>query len=233
MFSESSKTKRKRIWAALVLATVCAVALPASGDKKKKPPAAPEQQMPKRVNFDISKIVWPSPPEIARVRFLQIRTCGLAFDSKGKVYAADQGVAAIFIFDPEKKGEVEMIKNGEDARFGLINGLAIDDNDRIFVSDVKLHRVSVIGASSHKEEGSFGADLLARPGGMAIDTENRFLYVVDTQNDVVDVFDADNFKLLRKIGVAGKKHTLTDPGTFSLPTNVAVDKDGDVYVTDT
>jgi DNA-binding beta-propeller fold protein YncE len=126
-----------------------------------------------------------------------------------------------------------MIKNGEDARFGLINGLAIDDNDRIFVSDVKLHRVSVIGASSHKEEGSFGADLLARPGGMAIDTENRFLYVVDTQNDVVDVFDADNFKLLRKIGVAGKKHTLTDPGTFSLPTNVAVDKDGDVYVTDT
>jgi hypothetical protein len=71
MFSESSKTKRKRIWAALVLATVCAVALPASGDKKKKPPAAPEQQMPKRVNFDISKIVWPSPPEIARVRFLQ------------------------------------------------------------------------------------------------------------------------------------------------------------------
>src|SRR5579883_2918690 len=270
MFSESSKTKRKRIWAALVLATVCAVALPASGDKKKKPPAAPEQQMPKRVNFDIS--------EIARVRFLQqftgekidfslfnkeakknpkqgwmdrlagtkpqadqnvklpfqlIRTCGLAFDSKGKVYAADQGVAAIFIFDPEKKGEVEMIKNGEDARFGLINGLAIDDNDRIFVSDVKLHRVSVIGASSHKEEGSFGADLLARPGGMAIDTENRFLYVVDTQNDVVDVFDADNFKLLRKIGVAGKKHTLTDPGTFSLPTNVAVDKDGDVYVTDT
>src|SRR5579885_2954049 len=235
MFSESSKTKRKRIWAALVLATVCAVALPASGDKKKKPPAAPEQQMPKRVNFDISKIVWPSPPEIARVRFLQqftgekidfslfnkeakkkpkqgwmdrlagtkpqadqnvklpfqlIRTCGLAFDSKGKVYAADQGVAAIFIFDPEKKGEVEMIKNGEDARFGMINGLAIDD-------------------------------------------ENRFLYVVDTQNDVVDVFDADNFKLLRKIGVAGKKHTLTDPGTFSLPTNVAVDKDGDVYVTDT
>ncbi len=175
----------------------------------------------------------PQADQNVKLPFQLIRTCGLAFDSKGKVYAADQGVAAIFIFDPEKKGEVEMIKNGEDARFGLINGLAIDDNDRIFVSDVKLHRVSVIGASSHKEEGSFGADLLARPGGMAIDTENRFLYVVDTQNDVVDVFDADNFKLLRKIGVAGKKHTLTDPGTFSLPTNVAVDKDGDVYVTDT
>ncbi len=57
--------------------------------------------------------------------------------------------------------------------------------------------------------------------------------MVDTQNDVVDVFDADNFKLLRKIGTPGKKHTLTAPGTFSLPEGVAVDKDGNVYVTDT
>ena len=278
MFSENAKTNRKRIWAALLLTILFALALPATaGDKKKKTAEAPGQQMPKRVNFDISKIVWPNPPAIARVRFLQqftgekidfsqfdkgkqkpkqgwmdrlagtkaqadqniklpfqlIRTCGLAFDSKGKVYAADQGVSAIFIFDPEKKGEVEMIKNGDDAHFGLINGLAIDDNDRIFVSDIKMHRIAVIGASSHKEEGSFGAEVLARPGGLAIDAENRFLYVVDTQNDIVQVFDADNFKLLRKIGVSGKKHTLTDPGTFSLPTNVAVDKDGDVYVTDT
>jgi DNA-binding beta-propeller fold protein YncE len=278
MFSQSLNSNRKRIWTALALLTLFALILPAAaGDKKKKATAAPDQQIPRRVNFDISKIVWPNPPAIARVRFLQqftgekidlsqfsktkqkpkqgwmdrlagtkpqadqtvklpfqlIRTCGLAFDSKGKIYAADQAVSAIFIFDAEKKGEVEMIKNGEDARFGLINGLAIDDNDRIFVSDVKMHRVSVIGASSHKEEGSFGAEVLARPGGMAIDVENRFLYVVDTANDVVDVFDADNFKLLRKLGVPGKKHILTDPGTFSLPTNVAVDKDGDVYVTDT
>jgi DNA-binding beta-propeller fold protein YncE len=279
MYLLSSKTNCKRIWTALVLTSLFAVALPATaGDKQKKPTATPDQQMPKRVNFDTSKIVWPNPPAIARVRFLQqftgekidfsqfdkstkkkpkqgwmdrlagtkpqadqnikvpfqlIRTCGLAFDSKGRVYAADQAVGAIFIFDAEKKGTVEMIKNGEDGRFGLINGLAIDDNDRIFVSDIKMHRISVIDGTSHKEEGAFGADVLVRPGGMAIDIENRFLYVVDTQNDVVLVFDADNFKLLRKIGTPGKKHTLTDPGTFSLPTNVAVDKDGDVYVTDT
>jgi DNA-binding beta-propeller fold protein YncE len=279
MFSQNSKSNRKQIWTALVLTALFAVALPAAaGDKKKKPASASDQQMPKRVNFDISKIIWPNPPAIARVRFLQqftgekvdlslfkqeskkkpkqgwmdrlagtkpqadqnvkvpfqlMRTCGLAFDSKGRVYAADQAVGAIFIFDAEKKGEVEMIKNGDDGRFGLINGLAIDDNDRIFVSDIKTHRVSVIGAASHKEEGSVGADVLARPGGMAIDVENRYLYVVDTASDVVDVFDADNFKLLRKLGTPSKKHISTDPGTFSLPTNVAVDKDGDVYVTDT
>ena len=75
--------------------------------------------------------------------------------------------------------------------------------------------------------------MLVRPGGVAIDRENRFLYVADTGNDVVDVFDADSYKLLRQIGKPSRKHDQTDPGTFSLPEGVAVDKDGNVYVTDT
>jgi len=49
----------------------------------------------------------------------------------------------------------------------------------------------------------------------------------------VDVFDADNFKLIRKLGTPGKKHMLTTPGSFALPMGVAVDEDGNVYVTDT
>ena len=68
---------------------------------------------------------------------------------------------------------------------------------------------------------------------MAIDRENRFVYVADAGNDVVDVFDADSFKLLRQIGKPSRKHDQTDPGTFSLPEAVAVDKEGNVYVTDT
>src|SRR5208283_4431430 len=108
----------------------------------------------------------------------------------------------------------------------------IDDTDRLFVSDDQHHNVIVINPQ-HQQEAAFGAGGLVRPGGMAIDEENRFLYVVDTQNDVVDVFDADSFKLLRKIGTPGKNHTLTTPGNFSLPIGVAVDKDSNVYVTDT
>jgi len=173
------------------------------------------------------------PNEAANIKipFQFIRVYGVAADSKGRIYAADQAVGAIFIIDPETKA-VEMIRNGSDARFGLINGLAMDDNDRLFVSDSKYHRVLVFNAD-HKQEASVGADVLADPGGLAIDRENRFLYVVDTVKDQVVVFDADSFKVLRTIGTAGKKHTLTDPGNFSLPTNVAVDGDGNVYVTDT
>ncbi len=256
---------------------VIAASLPAGAAKKRAKSVAAEPAEPKRVAFDITKIVWPNPPAIARIRFLDIlsgekidwaemklpakpkqswmdrlagaqpdsqfkniqgklnfqliRPYGVAVDSKGLIYTADEGVGAIFIFNFDTKA-VQMIKNGEDARLALINGLAIDDNDRLFVTDGKLHHVLVFDPN-HKQEAVFGTEDLVSPGGIALDTENRFAYVVDTQLDQVLVYDADTFKLLRKIGTTGKNHTLTGPGDFSLPTFVAVDKDGDVYVTDT
>jgi DNA-binding beta-propeller fold protein YncE len=164
--------------------------------------------------------------------FQLIRTYGVGFDSKGFIYAGDQAVGAVFIFDPEKKEHVQLIGNGKQANFGLIVGLALDDDDRLFVADAKLRHVLVFNAK-HMPEAVFGADVLIRPGGVAIDSENRFVYVVDAGNDVVDVFDADNFKLLRQIGKPSSKHNQSEPGTFSLPECVAVDHDGNVYVTDT
>jgi len=170
--------------------------------------------------------------QMDKLPFQLIRTYGVGVDSKGLIYAADQGVGAVFIFDPEKKDHVELIGNGKQANFGLISGLALDDDDRLFVADAKLHHVLEI-SPKHVQDASIGAEVLVRPGGVAIDRENRFLYVADTGNDVVDVFDADRFKLLRRIGKPSTRHDQTDPGTFSLPEGVAVDRDGNVYVTDT
>lgn len=252
---------------------------PAQTQKKNNKAASDSgiQNKNKVVSLDISKFVWPTPPAITRIRFLNIytgqkidwaalqptkkpkqswmdrlagaqpdqqvrdvqnkvgfqlmRPYGVAADSKGNIYAADQGVGAIFIFAPES-GDVQLIKNEKDAHLPQITGLAMDDNDRLFVGDSKLHHVLVFN-SKHIAEASFGADVLVSPAGIALDKQNRFAYVVDTQQDQVLVFDADTFKLLRRIGTGGKKHTLTSEGDFSLPTCVAVDKDGNVYVTDT
>lgn len=169
---------------------------------------------------------------IDKLPFQLIRTYGVGVDSKGMIYAADQGVGAVFIFDPHKKDHVELIGNGRQANFDLLAGLALDDDDRLFVSDAGLRRVVVFNPK-HQQEAAFGAEVLVRPGGIAIDRENRFVYVADSGNDVVDVFDADNYKLLRQIGNPSRKHDQTDPGTFSLPECVAVDGEGNLYVTDT
>ncbi|HLI62058.1 MAG TPA: SMP-30/gluconolactonase/LRE family protein [Terriglobales bacterium] len=164
------------------------------------------------------------------VPFQLIAPNGLAVNSKGELYVADQRVGAIFIFNTETK-DVRLIANGRDASFALLNGLAMDDDDRLFVTDGKMRRVLVFDKTD-KVVDQINKGLID-PVGIAIDTDNRQLYVVDTQADQVVVYDADTLKEKRRIGTAGHHHELTTPGDFSAPTDVAVDKDGNVYVTDT
>src|SRR5579872_3246807 len=170
-------------------------------------------------------------PETEKKMLFQLgEPYGVAVDSKGNVYTADQKVGAIFIFNTETR-DVELIKNKTHGHFVRIIGLAMDDNDRLFVSDPGLKHVVVFNAQHQPED--VITDGLVSPGGMAIDIENRLLYVADIELDQVLVYDADTLKLKRKIGSPDTKHASTAPGDFARPGGVAVDHDGNVYVTDT
>ncbi len=259
----------------LLLALALVLPFSSNAEKNKKTTTATETVVgPRKFSFDPTKLVWPSPPNIARVRWVDyfagakvdytpaattkpkstwmdrlaggqsqaekfnpktfpfqlIGPYGIAVNSEGLVYVADQKVGAIFIFNPKTR-DTQLIRNGYEAHFGWINGLAIDDDNRLFVSDGKMHHVLIFNAK-HEVEGQI-SEGLQDPVGIAIDTTNRFLYVVDTQQDQVIVYDADSLKLLRRIGTGGKNHFLTSPGDFGAPQGVALDNDGNVYVTDT
>ncbi len=265
--NQSLRIDGKWIALALLFAIMLSTPFAAHAKKKKANEQTPAKPAPV---IDYSNIVWPNPPAIARIRYVnwyagqplkdidQPKTkketwmdrlagtqtpmeagkvlyelgqpYGLAVDSKGKIYTADTRVGAIFIFDPETR-DVQMIKNKVDAHFVHILGLAMDDNDRLFVSDPDLRHILVFNAE-HKATDVI-TDGLVYPGDMAIDTENRLLYVSDVELDQVLVYDADTFKLIRKMGTTGKHHELTTPGDFAKPTGLAVDKDGNLYVADT
>lgn len=261
----------------LLVASLAVMLVPAAHAKKKKKEEAPapaKTQGIDRSQIDTTKLVWPLPPDLPRIKFLSEHfgeapkpaeakpakkkqgwmdrmagvqqkesgdprepshrlgsPYGIAVDSKGRVYVGDSFVAAVFVFDLEKN-QVQFLRNGHEASFRAIIGIALDDNDRLFVADAALHQISVFNPQL-KLETTFGGDDLKRPSGIAIDTENRFLYVVDTGLEKVFVFDADSYKLLRTLGGPAKKEADDDPGTFAKPTNVALDKDWNVYVTDT
>ncbi len=168
--------------------------------------------------------------EVFTQPFQLLQPYGLAVDSTGNLYIADQKVGAIFMFDTETR-EVDLIKNSVHAHFARIIGLAMDDSDRLFVSDPGLRHILVFD-KDHKPEDVI-TDGVVEPGGLAIDTQNRLLYVADVQLDQVLVYDADTLKQLRKIGTTGHNHELTSPGDFSKPAGVAVDAEGNLYVADT
>lgn len=163
--------------------------------------------------------------------FSLLQPYGCAVDSQGKLYVADQKVGAIFIFTTDETKNVELIKNGVHAHFARIIGLAMDDSDRLFVSDPGLRHVLVFNKDRKAED--VITEGMAEPGGLAVDTQNRLLYVADIELDQILVYDADTFKLIRKMGTSGKKHELTSPGDFSKPAGVAVDAEGNLYVADT
>lgn len=252
--------------ALLALVTISPSVLHADKKKKDTTPAGPVKPI------DYSFIVWPNPPAIARIRYVNwysadkekrnlqgnvqkknkwmdrlagtqsndevfsmpfqlIQPYGIAVDSTKHLYVADQKVGAIFIFNTDETKNVDLIKNGVHAHFVRIIGLAMDDDDRLFVSDPGLRHVLVFN-KDHKAQDVI-TDGMVSPGGMAIDTKNRFLYVADVELDQVLVYDADTYKLLRKIGTTGRNHELTTPGDFSKPAGVAVDGEGNLYVADT
>ncbi len=164
--------------------------------------------------------------------FELVQPYGSAVDSKGNLYIADQKVGAIFIFSTNKgKKDVDLIKNSVHANFVRIIGLAMDDNDRLFVSDPGLRHVLIFD-KDHKAEDVI-TEGMVEPGGVAVDTKNRLLYVTDIELDQVLVYDADTLKLVRKIGTTGHKHELTSPGDFAKPAAAAVDAEGNLYVADT
>ncbi|MFZ1998199.1 MAG: SMP-30/gluconolactonase/LRE family protein [Candidatus Sulfotelmatobacter sp.] len=168
--------------------------------------------------------------ESTKVLFQLDEPYGIAVDSKGNLYVADAKVGAVFIFNTETR-DLSMISNRIHAHFARIIGLAMDDGDRLFVSDPALRHVLVFNAE-HKTEDVI-TDGMVSPGSLAIDRENRLLYVSDVELDQVLVYDADSLKLLHKIGTTGHKHELTTPGDFAKPTGLAVDQDGNLYVCDT
>jgi DNA-binding beta-propeller fold protein YncE len=69
---------------------------------------------------------------------------------------------------------------------------------------------------------------LENPAGMAIDGNRGLLYVADSKKHQVFCYSTADGSSVRTIGRRG-----SEPGEFNFPTNVFVDKEGRLYVTDT
>ena len=145
--------------------------------------------------------------------------------SDGRVYVTDVSREAVFVFDPVKASLQlwEFVEDGK--RFLAPIGICIGPKNEILVTDAELGAVFRFDRDGNPL-GSFGADVLERPTGLAYDAARNQIYVADTRGNDIKVFD-ESGQLTDFIGHSGES-----PGELNAPTYIAFAND-QIYVADT
>ena len=207
------------------------------------------------------ELMWPEPPEVARVKFIQTvaseRDLGrettfgedllsillgqkppvwhlyepvaiAVSDDSSRLYVSDFGQRLIYVFDLKEK-KVKVI--GEEQAVGRPFGIALDGEENVYVADQQGKIVRVFDRAARPLR-TIGDGNLMRPTGIAIDRQRGRIYVADSAWDkdhqnFVKIFDMQG-RFLGNVG-EGK-----DGGDYRyFPTYLAVDGDGNLYITDT
>ncbi len=199
-----------------------------------------------------SSIVWPLPPEPARIVYIKtlqkstdiksrkgifktfarlvfgeriervVKPYGVTVDGTGRVIAVDSAAKRLHIFDIEKE-KYKVIKGGSKFNFVSPIGVAVDLSDNIYVTDPGGDKVLVFNS---KGRFLFRIDGLSRPTGIAIDNNDHILYVVNTGSHNIKIYDLKG-TYIKTIGGRG-----SEEGEFNFPTDIFITDNGDIYVTD-
>lgn len=207
---------------------------------------------PPKEEWDPFKLVWPLPPEKPRIKYKDtlrteedvkpkkgiaesifgvekqmalMKPYGVVVDEEGRVYVSDVGKIVVF----DKKSQ-KMYTIGEGGPVKLLRplGLFYDKKDKLlYVADSVLDKVIVFDLNGKplREMGQHGE--LKDPGGVAVDNVRNRVYVTNTKNHVISVFNTEGY-FIENLGARG-----SDPGYFNFPTQIAIDSEGNIYVVDT
>ncbi len=193
-------------------------------------------------NLDLTES---SQPGLKNGQYKTPRT--IAFAPNGDILVLDSGNGRVQRFTADGKFISKFGKIGTgDGQFQTIQfdggagGLAVDEDNNIYVSDSWNYRIQKFDPTGKlltkwgKGFDTKGDPTLAQqnptgfygPRGLAYDKTKGELYVADTGNRRIVVFDK-NGNFIRQFGTVGG-----GPAQFDEPYSVAVSPDGKVYVTD-
>jgi len=179
-------------------------------------------------------IVWPARPQEPKIRY--IRSIATSEDM-----AVEEGFfSKILEFIIGSDGVIDVVKP---------MGLAVNSVGKLFVAGPAGKRIHIFDISGQdyssieevdggfrkifkfNREGdyitAFGDELLQRPTGIAIDSEKKLLYVVDTPVHNVKAYSLESGEVVAVLGERG-----TEDGTFNFPSYAALDAKGALYITD-
>jgi len=217
----------------------------ASRNQKSKPKADP-----------YAEYVWPPPPDKARIKLeavisgrkdvesgsklgkiligaspttpwdLLSKPFGVDFDSKGRVLVTDSGSGALLRIDVEgRRWDVFGTKGAVTLKRPL--GLGVGPDDTVYVADPSLGQVVAYDAEGKLKAVYGKAGDFTNPTDAAVSPDGKSLFVPDSKEHRIVVFDLASGAKTRSFGEAGQ-----EPGQLYYPTSVAFGPDGNLYVVD-
>ena len=155
----------------------------------------------------------------------------VAVGPQGRIYVADTGNKRIQVFTPD--GQFVSQWGGKGLQEGRMDepvGLAIARDGSSYVADTWNQRIQLFDAQQYyvhlwEVDSWYGQSLENKPY-LALDARNR-LYATDPEGYRILVFESRG-KFLASLGRYG-----TEDDAFMLPTGIAIDDQGYIYVVDT
>ena len=197
------------------------------------------------------RLKWPNPPEKTRIEYLTslkgfreegtslknlvygkeegklMRPVAVAAARDGRIAIADTSCRCVHFYIPSSQKYSQLSKVDSEDMVSPV-GVAFDDESRLYVSDSALAKVFVFdsqGVYLFAIE-TAGERRLKRPTGIAFNSDNKILYVIDTLSHKVDAFDKNGL-LLFSFGDRANGN-----GQFNFPTHIFWSLPGRIYVTD-
>jgi len=204
----------------------------------------------KEVDASVAQVVWPDPPQEPRIRYLysfsepvdlgikpgmfarflqifagkegqgMLRPYAIAADDD-MIAVVDPGLKVVHLY-MTKLAKYEVISDADGETFVSPVGISLG-HDAIYLSDSALGKVFVFDRQGEHQNTITG---LMRPTGIAFHPESRRLYVTDTLENQIVVFD-DKGVQLNAFGSRGGA-----AGEFNFPSSLALHRDT-LYVNDT
>jgi DNA-binding beta-propeller fold protein YncE len=144
----------------------------------------------------------------------------VATDSHRRIVVTEPSTRTVHILDFANK-KYKRIDGAKDNRMLFPYGVALDADDNIYITDLKLGMIVVYSADGKfkKYIGNFkGEGAFDRPTSIAIDQASGRIYLTDTPRHLLFIMDRDG-KILAHIGKRGGG---SSPSEFRLPTEIAL-----------
>ena len=180
-----------------------------------------------RFTYEVSGENWGNLPE----GWFYKEATSVDVDSKDNVYVFNRGNHPMIVFD--KEGEV--LRSWGEGEFKSPHGVTVTPDDTLWLVDNGDHSIRHFTTdgkllSTLVEKGNeapaFSGDPVNGPTRVAVDPRNGDLLVADGYGNArVHRFSPDGKKLLNSWGEPGM-----DPGQFIIVHDIAIDKDGWIFV---